>query len=427
MYKKAITDIGIGTASLGPCSDLKKLAESITKEEKARQDRAEKYVLLDVNNAHVVISGKPVPVPQEGPTVLIAGSDDQLIKEFIEGQLNALERVLIEEKAQRAWTATKVVTAVRGPAIPAFRLTRMGNIILNCCRAYQERWATVYACHVFRPSVTVILRAMRRYASRVNLAAIGVKSVFDSFELARLLDLVSRFIRRIFSHWGYINANRKYEIQAESNFDSARNLVLHLAEQHSRLLILRIDLYYKPYYDIVRADWHVENFLRWLRSRKCRRELLPGYLGFIIKRENGIVRGMHWHLMVICDGNIQRNDGYLSQALGEMWARRTGQGPGSYYNCYSDRSKYPFDGLGLLDLSDWSKMIGLRYVLYYLSKQDCVLKVSGSKERSFWRTPTSKLNMKRGRPRSDKDSLKLIRRVLGGKRSKYPKGFGLDT
>lgn len=418
---------GTGLVSWGDSSPSvrKWHANRIAKEEKGRQDEAEKYVRLDVQDGHVTISGKSVPVPCSGPVFRAAGSDDHLIKEYTEQHLAALEEALRGNEAARTWVRKQAALGARGPVVLAYRLTGLGQIILSSCFDYKGHWAVAYASHVFRPSVTVLLRAMKRYAHRIVLEAAGVNGVFHSPELARLLDLFVRFVRRVFLSWRFINEESSYRKQAEDNFNSARKLIISLAEQHSRLLVLRIDLYYKPYYKHCEADRHVHNFLRWLRGGKCKKELLPGYLGFIIKRENGLVRGMHWHLMVICDGNTQRNGGYLSQALGEEWARRTGQGPGCYNNCYVDRPKYQYDGLGVLELDDWVKMIGLRIAIHYLSKQDCVLKVSGGKVKNFWRSPTGSSGKKRGRPRFAPESLKLLKRMLGGKRSRYPSGIDL--
>ena len=59
-----------------------------------------------------------------------------------------------------------------------------------------------------------------------------------------------------------------------------------------------------------------------------------------------------------------------------------------------------------------------------MSKQDCVIKATSNKERNFWRSPIPRQARKKlGRPRASSDPLKLVRRVLGGKRSKYPPGF----
>ena len=78
-----------------------------------------------------------------------------------------------------------------------------------------------------------------------------------------------------------------------------------------------------------------------------------------------------------------------------------------------------------MTLDDWEKMAGLRGALWYMTKADCVIKATNSKTKNFWRSPIPRMVRKKlGRPRSDTDSLKLLRRMLGGKRSKFPPGFG---
>ncbi|RYD66917.1 MAG: hypothetical protein EOP83_03920 [Verrucomicrobiaceae bacterium] len=189
-------------------------------------------------------------------------------------------------------------------------------------------------------------------------------------------------------------------------------------------MIIRIDLYRQPYHDVAGGDADIKKFTRWLRSTKCKKDLLPGYLGFIIKAENGIIRGMHWHLLVVIKGNLQCSTDYLTRQLGKKWARLTGQGPGCYHNCYDDRARYAANGLGLLELHDLEKMLGLRLALHYITKQDCVLSVNNDATKHFWRsTITIRGGRKPGRPRASEDSLRLLKRMLGGKRSKLPPGM----
>lgn len=406
-------------------SDLRRRVIEVSKNEHVREARAEKYIEVESRNGYVQFPRTNTRLATDKDLVLFAGTDDHQFKEFVEGPVDKVIRTLREGDGE-PWTHTSASFGLGGPKLPAYRLTGLGNDVVSCCRQYHDRWSIAYDSHVFRPAVAVILRALRRFALPIGQEAVGVKAITHSSELARLLNRLVRFVRRVLGSWKFINAENDYRKQAQKNFNSARELIYYWAERRSRLLLLRIDLYYQPYYESEKANREIHNFLRWLRGNACKRNVLPGYLGFIIKRENGIVRGMHWHLMVICDGNLQRSAGYLSQQLGEMWAKRTGQGPGSYYNCYADRAKYEFNGLGLLNLDDWEKMAGLRAALYYMTKQDCVLKATNDKVKNFWRSPVRReAGKKRGRRRFEDESLKLLKRMLGGKRSKYPPGFGL--
>lgn len=402
------------------------LFQQVTKIIRAEQDRediAEKYTHVESRNGYVHIPRSRVYLPTDRGSVWIIGTVDHLFKDFTEGSLSKLHAALMKDEGM-PYVHAPIALLRGGPKHAGHRLTRLGQQIVDCCRQYREDWGVAYVSHVFNPEITVMLRGMKRYATRISQEAVGCDKLTPSPELAGLLLRLTRFVRRACETWKFINAARDHDKQAQDNFESAREFIYHLAAKHSRLLIIRIDLYYRPYYESEKANWEINNFLRWLRGRACNRNLLPGYLGFIIKRENGILRGTHWHLMVICDGNLQRNAGYLSQMIGEAWAKRTAQGPGSYHNCYADREKYEFDGLGMLNLDDWERMAGLRVALHYMTKQGCVLRATNDKIKNFWRsTMREGAGKKRGKPRLQDDSLKLLKRMLGGKRSKYPPGF----
>jgi hypothetical protein len=390
--------------------------------EKWHEVFAEKVGYVYAVNGEVRIPRTDFYAETDQDRVLVTGTDDYVYKDIIEGTLLGLfDRITKNDKQP----VREVNMSGRSPVkmVPAFELDKMGHEIVNCCHLYKLEWAVAYSHHVFPPKLTLMLRAMRKYAAAIQRHGVPGKTMTQNRALVIALERLVRFVRRVSKAWPFINAMKAHERQADDNFDSARNLIYHYAERCSKLLILRIDLYFKPYYDVGRADKAINDYLRWLRSKACKRNVLPSYLGFIIKRENGLVRGMHWHVMVVCNGNEQQSAGYLTQQLGEMWAKRTGQGPGSYHNCYSDRERYPFNGLGLLALDDWEKMIGLRLALHYMTKQDSIIKATNHKVKNFWRSPIpQKARKKMGRPRSNVESLRLLRRMLGGKRSKYPPG-----
>jgi hypothetical protein len=194
-------------------------------------------------------------------------------------------------------------------------------------------------------------------------------------------------------------------------------------ERRSRLLVLRIDLYVRPgttgWGHARTADRAVVRYLRNLRDGR----IVDGFLGFLIKRENGICRGTHYHLMVLLDGHEHRSAWFLTQCLGEAWVNRVGSVSGSYFNCYDMKERYRFNGLGLVHASDEMKLIGLRVALWYMSKQDCELMVCGEKRKNFWRSPMPAERSGRGAPRKDTNVMRIVRRALGGERSKYPQGM----
>ena len=362
----------------------------------------------------------------------LAGQDDHRFKEHCE-QLLALHAVLTAGD-DRPCADTHVPFVRGGPLLPAVRLMPLGKKILACCQAYaaDNHWGVVWANHVFHPAVTVMLRAMKRYAMKINQCQVSDSGISLEPALGDLMGHVTRFVRRACGTWRYINATNAHNTKEKDNFDSAREFIYHLAGQHTRLCFLRIDLTFrtawKDFSHSEAADKAVKDFLRSLRSKACKRNLLPGYLGFIIKRENGISRGTHFHVLVVLNGNLQGKSShsvdYLSDALCKMWLQRIGPDRGSAHNSYKDRNFWLFNGLGLQDFTQVEALAGLRYALHYLTKQDCVLKTSNDKIKNFWRTPTPRATTKkRGPKRKRLDHLTLLYRMLGGARSPYPPGF----
>ena len=404
-------------------TSLEIAVRKIVKREAMQEDVAEKLTFVYARDGKVTIPRTNATYRTDADRVLLAGTEDYVFKTFIEGPLRGLFDAITKNEA-RAWKMAKGSRRQRDLSKPVYELSKLGQQVVACCRSYQSGWADAYIHHVFPPWTTIMLRAMRLYAASISRRGEPSKLLTQDEGLTRAIDRMIHRVRRARSSWKFINAVRAHDRQAQDNFDSARDYIYYQAGRHSKLLILRLDLYYRPYYEVEQADKEIDGFLRWLRSNACKRNLLPGYLGFLIKRENGLVRGMHWHLMVVGNGNEHRSAHYITQRLGEIWARRTGQGPGSFHNCYADRHKYDFNGLGLLELHDWEMMAGLRAALWYMTKADCVIKATNNKERNFWRSLIPKqARRKMGRPRADADPLKLLRRMLDGKRSKYPPGI----
>ena len=399
----------------------------VVRREQRQEDFAEKVAHVYAENGRVHIPRSTSYIPTDQERILLVGTDDYVFKNYIEGPLRKLFET-ITSSDRSTWREFKGTR--RGAVLheTTYELTRLGQQVMQACLGYAMEWATAYNHHVFHPKIAVLLRAMRSNARVIQRFGVAGSTHTQERVLVQALERVVRFVRRVARLLRFINALRAHERQAQDNFESGREFLYYAAEGHSKLLILRIDLYFRPYFDVAGADKAAHSFLRWLRSPACKRNVLPSYLGFLVKRENGLVRGMHYHVMVICKGNQQQSAYYLTRLLGEHWAKVTGQGPGSSHNCYADKDIYDangFNGLGVLTLDDWEQMAGLRAALHYMTKADCVIKATNSKVKNFWRSPIpKKVRKKLGRPRASADPLKLLRRMLGGKRSKFPPGLG---
>ncbi|NIK00370.1 inovirus-type Gp2 protein [Xanthomonas cannabis] len=312
---------------------------------------------------------------------------------------------------------------------PAYKLTRFGDRVRTCCIMFLDQgddspdWVSDYADHQFSPVITVMLRAMKRWAADVvwwpNAADFMPMDERHNNALVAMTRLIA-FIRRVSHTKKFKFACYDYSRQAAANFKSACKYVVHLFSRYTRLVVLRVDLYLRPGHRAwgfgKEANNRIERLQRLLRDGS----IVPGFLGGIYKRENGIHRGMHWHCMFFLDAHDQMHADYFSKAIGDAWMRIVGGDRASYFNCYVRRHEYRFNGLGVVHLNDIEKLIGIRVALHYMTKRDCVLKATSGKQRNFsrseFRTP-----VRSGAPRKDEDSLRDVKRVLSGARSRYPK------
>lgn len=364
--------------------------------------------------------------------VWVGGQDDHRFKKHCE-QLIALHAALTASDGAPC-ADTRAPLRPSGPSLPAVKLKPLGKSIVECCHVYADNnhWGAAWANHVFHPIVTVMLRAMKRHAKRISRCHVNGSNISHDLEIGVLTRRLAHFVRRVSRSWKYINAAKAHTRKENDNFKSARDFIYYLAGKHSRLCFLRIDLTFrtgwKDFSHSEAADKAAKDFLRSLRSEACKRNLLPGYLGFIIKRENGISRGTHFHLFLVINAGLQGKTShsvdYISDALCQMWLQRIGHDRGSAHNSYKDRHSWPFNGLGLQDFQRIESLVGLRWILYYISKQDCILKTRNDKIKNFWGTPIPRgTRNKRGPKRKRQDHLALLHRALDGKRSPYPPGF----
>lgn len=325
--------------------------------------------------------------------------------------------------------------SMRGAKQPGFKLTKLGKHILRACQYFAHReaegrdWEHAYAHHEFHPVVAVLFGAVKQWWKTIcrweTPGCVLIDGGPDMEAVEGLRDFV-RSVRHTRRSQAFKNLLYDHERKAKDNFRSGCDHITKLFERHSRPLVLRIDLYFRPdakgWGYSKAADKALSNYLRALRLGS----IVPGYLTFIIKRENGISRGMHYHLMVFLDGHLHRNACYFTEVMGEAWMARVGVDKGSYFNCYANKDLYHYNGLGLVHVSDIEKLIGIRIAMWYMSKQDSALKVDDSKVKNFWRGWKVKGDSNRGAPRKNGGGMDLVRRLLGGERSKYPPGIELS-
>jgi len=268
-----------------------------------------------------------------------------------------------------------------------YRLTQLGRDVWNMCKSYHPFIRERCGSQIFNPHITVALRACDKWVRILNCARMGDDLDLRLGEARFALDRMVRFIRRVCRSKRFKYLLNNSERNAAAAFMSCMRYMDALFKRHSKILILRIDLYYQPYSHygsegerleyVEAADKSLEKFLRDLRER----HLVPDMTGWICKRENGFRRGMHYHVLVALDGHKHCKDIAYAQKLGEYWIEHCNGSSYNNNNARQDRLEY--NGMGLVHVHDQDKREGLRRAIRYMTKGNHQLKTGGGKDRNL--------------------------------------------
>lgn len=298
-----------------------------------------------------------------------------------------------------------------------YRLTRLGRAIFLQCKSFNEYVASYYRSHRFSPRLSVVMKAVQKWGQDLCDCIGGSGHLDLTINRAReRLDQIAASVRQEYRSKAFKAEMDNYIRNEESNIASCCEYLAAQFERRSQLLILRIDLYFRPKFigwgRSREADAHYSRFLRALREDR----IVPDVLGYIGKREDGIDRGIHYHVLIVLDGHKHRDAANLTRIIGEDWVKRCGQAyyseggdqgtevladRASYFNCYGRADEYRFNGLGLIRPTDTDKLRGLRCAVEYMCKEDTQLKpvppaAQNEPESMQERPPSRARNLRKG-------------------------------
>ena len=269
------------------------------------------------------------------------------------------------------------------------------------------------------PWLEVGLSVARKWASTLRAYAIMNPNVLDMREEVprTLMTRIFRVIRRIcrskkFRTW--VNNSTR---NAKERYISCANLMIDLLKEDARLLILRIDLYFEGdariLSDSQEAEKAYEKFLRTLREDR----LVPDLLGYIAKREDGLERRIHYHILVAMDGDLHQQAYPWTEHMGNFWVNECvgSKALANYFNCWNRRDEYEFNCIGVLHYTDSRMLMGLRDALEYLCKEGPHVLVREGKGHNLRKSQSPKRidsERRRGAPRRQDPELSTARQVL---------------
>lgn len=294
---------------------------------------------------------------------------------------------------------------------------RLWKGLLTASREVPEQCA---AGRQLNPWLTLGLRLARKWVPRLRVysAAHDVRKI-DVNEAAprRMLAHVAKVIRRVCKSRQFRARVTNDARRARDNYVSCANLMIELFKRDARLLILRVDLYFegdaKYLSDSDDAEAAYCKFLRNLREN-C---IVPHVLGYIGKREDGLERRVHYHVLVAIDGNEHRSAFHMTERLRSFWDHECvgAKSLGSSFNCWTRRREHEYPCIGLLHYTDSHMLMGLREAIEYLCKEDNQVVIEGGRGRNLRKSQTprdAEVETRRGAPRKHDREMSAAHQVL---------------
>ncbi len=193
--------------------------------------------------------------------------------------------------------------------------------------------------------------------------------------------------------------NRKYN--SKRNYESAERYIAALFDAYPKLLVLRMDFsFLKEHRASITHDMaskYIDTFLNNKRSNS----LFAPWVGYIIKREQAVHDGLHFHLIIFYEGEVAQRDIYLAEKINDYWKSQITDGKGWAFNCNRRKHKYKNCGIGMINHSDLDKRENLLLAVNYLTKKEQYLRIKASNKSKVFRMgqPPKKKKSKAGRPR----------------------------
>ncbi|WP_449426867.1 hypothetical protein [Rhodanobacter umsongensis] len=271
------------------------------------------------------------------------------------------------------------------------------------------------------PYVSVGMRLARKWEPRLRFFTNTDSELLIGEEYPRrMLAHIVFVIRRVCTSRRFLDRVEQLKRQQRENLQACCEYFLSILRVHARLLVMRADLYVegaaKSAAGEGKIEQAVEKFIRNLREKR----IIPGVLGYIIKREDAYDRGIHLHLMVIVDGDKHFKSYNLTEILTAYWIYECVGSPNlaSGFNCYLRKDEYLYNAIGLVHYTDEGMLRGVREAISYLTKTDChflLPKTFGKNMRKGQSPRRQEDEKRRGAPRKLSNDVSLAERILLGK------------
>lgn len=264
---------------------------------------------------------------------------------------------------------------------------------------------------VYSPYVELFFNAMKEIGvgAGVSYRKPGIYYAEAQVFAAEVFNAIIRHIRKAYHGEEFKRRLQSRTANAKRNFASNSKFALSLIRDYSKVLVLRVDLYYtKKYTQSVTAEQAGRDRLRLFNNMR-HNKLFKHAIGAIWKLEYGERRGNHFHLMFFFNGQERDSGDWLADQIGKYWTEKIVPDKGAYHNCNRDKRQYWNCGIGMIIHTDSKKIRDLLTAISYLTKKDqYVMAKRSEKCRTIGRSEITPIRKKGGRPRINEVDLSSL-------------------
>lgn len=187
------------------------------------------------------------------------------------------------------------------------------------------------------------------------------RTVFQEFQ-SEIKAAQKKFIQ------GFKRNNRRNQENLEEYFAA-------LVERHRKLLLVRVDLHYssEKHPSMKQFNQNIEKLISRVQNKDT---IFKDQVGYAYRLEQGgKSRGYHCHLLIIYNGTLRCNDGYLGMEIGELWQEEITRGDGDFYLCNQSEYKRSYQeqgtlGIGMIHRVNQREVNNAHAVISYLAKPE---------------------------------------------------------
>lgn len=168
------------------------------------------------------------------------------------------------------------------------------------------------------------------------------------------------------AHTALIQLNAPINI---NNQQRQEKLIDALFNDYSRLLFIRLDLYWQKHCSDVISHQNMNEAFDRLRNNLRFNSLFEHYITYCAKLEYGLERGWHFHVLFFFDGQRVRNDYLLAQGIGQYWSTVITRNLGAYYSANMNSDQYQNYVMGAINYYERDKIMNAKAAACYLAKE----------------------------------------------------------